>query len=216
MNNSYFFTLLFLLSICLNSISAQKEEWTLKKWTPEQYKAEQQAHDDKKMAELRALRAKNNISAAELPDEKLKEMDSKALQDAITQVFLPGSEDARTKTRAQKPRPCYQVPFEQLKPKMQKDYQDHRIQMINRLSFGAGLSALAVLGFGGLSVARYYNVIDENKSWYRIFPGLSLVSLGLFAFYYDRRNLWVNTPFLTDAELKRVYDEGMQKIKNNA
>lgn len=216
MTNSLFFTLLFSLSVCLTFVAAEKEEWILVKVSAEQQAAEQKARDEKRMSELRALRAQNNISEAQLPDEKLKEMDAKAVQDAITQVFSPGCQDVRIKARAPKPRPCYQVPFEQLKPKMQKDYQDNRIQMINRLSFGAGLSALAVLGFGGLSVARYYNVIDENKAWYRIFPGLSLVSFGLLAFYYDRRNLWVNTPLLTDAELKRVYDEGMQKIKNNA
>lgn len=98
---------------------------------------------------------------------------------------------------------------EQTKQKLQRQYQDYRNYMINKSTSGLRLSGLAAIGFSVLSLAHYYNIIDENVALYRVFPGFTLISLGIGTFYYQKRKFYRNTPAsLNEQELQNAFEEG--------
>lgn len=97
----------------------------------------------------------------------------------------------------------------QTQQEIQQQYKDYRDHAINKLTLGLRLSELAAFGFGILSVARYYNFIDQNVAFYKTFPGFGLISFGIWTYCYQKRNFYINTPVsLNVQELQVAFEEG--------
>lgn len=94
--------------------------------------------------------------------------------------------------------------------KIQKHYQDWKVNGIRQFTLGERLSGAAAIGLGAVCFAGYYNLINDTLAhYYKWFGGGCLAGLGIAAFYNNRKNYFLNLPNeLSEQEIRADFEQG--------